>query len=188
MQSDSGSEGERAKEHQAILKLAASDCVLMVGPAIRKRKANYSNGDLVIVDAIYGDVDAFKEQETSHVGLDRYNPTKLLNAKGKWLDVTIPVQFMCKNDKLVLHGGIHKHQLMGFCKTLSDDERESLLLVRYLYKSRCYEVLVSDSSGLNAPQDAHLVDDELLASKIQMRAKQIVEEEGAEDIVATLLN
>jgi curved DNA-binding protein CbpA len=196
MQPDDESNQGLMEDSQSSLKLAASDCVLMVGPAIRKRKANYMSSDLVIVQAVYGDIESFKENEDSHVGLGitRYNPSRLKNG-GKWLEVTIPLQFMCKVDKLVLHEGICKHQLMGFGKPVpSDSDSDDAgnnpvkLLVRYLYKSKAYEVVVADHQGLNAPHDSHLVEDDAsLGSKIKEKAGEIIEE-VAEEIVNNLLS
>ena len=169
---------------------AASDCVLMVGPALRKRKAGHASEGLVIVQGVYGDLEAFKQGERDPegglgvAGIERYNPSKLRNDH-KWLDVTIPLQFMCRSDQLVIHSRIYKHQLMGFCKPACEDG-SARLLVRYVYKSQSYECVVSDVGGLTAPSESHLIKDRALASAVAARAEDMVEE-VAEEIIGALV-
>ena len=183
MQNEEDGEGSEASLRSSFCR-AASDCILMVGPALRKRKANYASGGIVIVEAIYGDIASFKEEEGGHKGIQRYNPSKLKNGF-KWLDVTIPVQFLCKEGKITIHSGIHKDQLMGFCKPAAEDG--NALLLRYLYKSKSYEVTVSDVNGVDAPREGHLIEDDALAAVVQSKAKEIIEE-VAEDIINNLLS
>ena len=130
------------------------------------------------------------EAGARHVGrgVQRYNPSKLANGR-KWLDVTIPLQFMAKADKLVLHSGISKHQLMGFCRPAASAgvfEGGHKLLVRYVYKSKAHQVVVSDLGAMNAPDASHRVEDAGAAEGIEKMAGEIVEE-AAEEIITALL-
>ncbi len=213
LQGNAALEEEDEADLRASFRVAASDCVLMVGPALRKRKASHAAGDLVIVQAIYGDLDAFRRSATVGEGEDegdfeaagalhvsagpaRYNPSKLSNGR-KWLDVTLPLQFMAKADRLVLHAGIAKHQLMGFCRprpAAADhgDMAETAgnggghrLLVRYVHKGEAHQVVVSDLAAMSAPEGSHRVQGPAAAA-IERMAGEIVEE-AAEDIISALL-
>ncbi|UPR03160.1 DnaJ domain-containing protein [Chloropicon primus] len=180
MQNESDAE-ESNKKLCEVFQIAASDCVLMVGPALRKRKASYNSGGLVIVQAIYGDVESFREEgnKQEEGGSREY----------RWLDVVIPLQFMCRNDKLVIHSGIRKHQLMGFCEPAAKDDEEDghRLLVRYLYNSKFHECVVSDMGSLNLPYEGHAMQDggDLEAS-LKARSEEL-EEETAEDLIKALI-
>ena len=74
---------------------------------------------------------------------------------------------------------------MGFCKPAAEDG--NALLLRYLYKSKSYEVTVSDVNGVDAPREGHLIEDDALAAVVQSKAKEIIEE-VAEDIINNLLS
>ena len=172
MQTESAAEEAKKKVAEAF-SVAASDTVLMVGPALRKRKASHASGGLVVAQAIYGDVEAFKE------GAPR--------SERRWLDVTVPVQFMCKSDKLTIHGGIQKHQLMGFCEPAPMEGGGHKLLVRYLFKNKPHECTVSDGGELSAPCEAHLISDRDLAASVRDLAENLVETEVAEDLIKRLI-
>ena len=164
-------------ELEAGFRGAAGDCVLMAGPALRKRKAASKDGGLVVVRAVYGDLDAFRSEEAGGGALGRRGDAL------RWLDVTLPVQFLCKGNKILIHGGASKQHLMGFCRV---DAEEPRLLVRYLHEGECHECVVSDTGTLAAPSGADVVEDPAVASAARGRALEM-EGEAAEDLVRALI-
>lgn len=65
------------------------------------------------------------------------------------IDVTIAVQYLCDNGKIVLHKGYSKSGLMGFCDPAPGAPKA--LLVYYTFQRQWYVATLSDSQGAVLP-------------------------------------
>ena len=66
------------------------------------------------------------------------------------IDVTIAVQYLCDNSRVVLHQGYSKSGLVGFCDP-SPAASSKLLLVYYTYQGRPFMAKISDQEGVQLP-------------------------------------
>ena len=110
-------------------------------PTASRLAAEKQKKGLVIVEAYYGHVDSFtprgmREQHDEDGG-ERY------------IDVTIPIQALVADSKLVIPGGRGKHNLIGFWDPCIGEGKK--LRVRYLFRDVLHEVTVDDMAGLKLP-------------------------------------
>ncbi|KAI9261706.1 hypothetical protein BY458DRAFT_251653 [Sporodiniella umbellata] len=125
---------EEHKEYLENRKREALDAQsLMEDISERKKKQEESktNG-LVIVKAIYGNLDT--EQQ---------------------IDVTVVVQTLVHDSRLTIPGGHSKTNILGFYDPCLGEKKT--LFVEYRYRNRLHQVAVEDKSHLLCPVEAHLV-------------------------------
>jgi len=96
---------------------------------------------LVIVAASYG-------------RLASLAPTPQDNTSDEVIDVTIPLQCLVKDSKLVIHEST-KSQLPGFYDPCVGEDKA--LCVQYLFHSNLHQVTVLDSEPLRIPKQSHRV-------------------------------
>ncbi|KAK5581141.1 hypothetical protein RB653_001169 [Dictyostelium firmibasis] len=106
-------------------------------------KEKTKNG-LIIQEAIYGKLD----EKIDH--LDPFSvefpPT---------IDVTIPLQYLVEDSKLVLHSNNKKSDLLGFWDPRISEEKQ--LKVTYFFQNRLHRITVNDIDQLLIPLKSHLV-------------------------------
>lgn len=120
-------------------KVAEGDVRLMTATVLRKRTIEETRGGLVVVEARYGKLD---EPENSDPD---YPPS---------IDVTIPLQYLVEDSQLILHDG-PKTGLLGFYDPRIDEPKE--LIIRYLFKRKLHQAIISDNEPLQAPLRSHLL-------------------------------
>ena len=94
---------------------------------------------LVILSAHYG----LKTSFTSRGMQDPSNPTSAI------IDVTIPLQALVNDGKLIIPGGRAKYNLLGFYDPCIGEAK--VLRVRYLFKDVVHEVTIPDTASLRIP-------------------------------------
>ncbi|KAG0197542.1 hypothetical protein BGX28_008989 [Mortierella sp. GBA30] len=98
----------------------------------RKTKVEQDNDGLVIVEAIYGNLNA-----------------------GLVADVTIAVQALVNNSQLAMPGGHSKNHILGFYDPCLGEKKQ--LRIRYEFQRRMHEVVVEDLAHVVLPVRAHLI-------------------------------
>ncbi|KAH9504378.1 DnaJ (Hsp40), sub C, member 11 [Bulinus truncatus] len=74
------------------------------------------------------------------------------------IDVTIPIQALVKDSKLILPETSSKSGLPGFYDPFIGEEKR--LYIRYLFRSRLHQAFISDTEPIRLPQQKHLMLDE----------------------------
>lgn len=115
--------------------LAAQE--LMQATYTRIRDEEEKRKGLVIIKAIYGKI--MRESGDSEVSSDV-------------LDVTVPIQCLVKDSKLIIHEN-SKSELPGFFDPALGEEK--MLHIIYNYHEQPHEVTVSDTEALRLPKTAH---------------------------------
>lgn len=137
-------------DYIAAKRQEAGDAVLLMERSVQTRtEAERQRDGLVILSASYGLATAFtprglREIETE----DGYTAV---------IDVTIPVQALVQNSRLVIPAGRAKHNLLGFYDPCIGENKK--LRIRYLFRGRLHEITVDDVSGLRAPVKSHALED-----------------------------
>ncbi|XP_076179972.1 dnaJ homolog subfamily C member 11 [Ptiloglossa arizonensis] len=132
----------RMAEKQKEAKIAIE---LMKATVSRIRAEEESKKGLIITKALYGRfVYPQEERSSSEEHLHR----------DEVIDVTIPLQCLVKNSRLVLHDA-SKSQLPGFYDPCVGEEKQ--LLVQYLFHTQTHECIVKDNAPVRIPLPSHLV-------------------------------
>lgn len=99
---------------------------------------------LIIISAHYGNVASFTARGMRENGSE-------VGSEGAvaYIDVTIPVQALVGDSKLVIPGGRAKYNLIGFWDPCIGEPKK--LRVRYLFKDVLHEVTVDDMAALRIP-------------------------------------
>ncbi|KAJ1673242.1 hypothetical protein EV182_005628, partial [Spiromyces aspiralis] len=138
---------ELREEHARTLALRQKEAEravkLMEPTVLRKRAAEEASHGLVINRALYGD---FGPSEVSEL--------KVLDVP-RAVDVTIPLQSLVTDSKLVLPGGISKSQLIGFYDPSFGKPKK--LVVEYTFRDQRHVVTVEDRDPLALPVRGHLL-------------------------------
>ncbi|XP_064459730.1 dnaJ homolog subfamily C member 11-like [Ornithodoros turicata] len=124
---------EKRKEAQAAV-------ALMQETYIRIKETEAAKGGLVIVEALYGNLNPVTDGPAASVN--------------EVVDATVPVQCLVKDSQLSIADS-SKSNLPGFYDPCIGEEKA--LLVRYLYRNLLHEVTVADNDPLQLPKEAHLV-------------------------------
>ena len=132
----------RMVEKQKEAKIATE---LMKATVSRIRAEEESKRGLIITKALYGrfvypQQDRTASEEPAH--------------RDEVIDVTIPLQCLVKDSKLVLHNA-SKSQLPGFYDPCVGEEKQ--LLVQYLFRTQTHECIVKDNAPLRIPIPSHKV-------------------------------
>ncbi|KAI1316026.1 hypothetical protein EDD11_010489 [Mortierella claussenii] len=99
----------------------------------RKAKQEQDKDGLVILEALYGNLNA-----------------------GLVADVTIPVQALVNNSQLALPGGHSKNHILGFYDPCLGEKKQ--LRIRYEFQKRIHEVIVADLDHVALPVRTHLIE------------------------------
>ncbi|XP_076300065.1 dnaJ homolog subfamily C member 11 isoform X1 [Lasioglossum baleicum] len=132
----------RMAEKQKEAKIATE---LMKATVSRIRAEEESKRGLIIAKALYGRF-VYPQRSTSP-------PEEHLH-RDEVIDVTIPLQCLVKNSKLVLHNA-SKSQLPGFYDPCVGEEKQ--LLVQYLFRTHTHECIIKDNAPLRIPLPSHKV-------------------------------
>ncbi|XP_063991698.1 dnaJ homolog subfamily C member 11 isoform X2 [Diachasmimorpha longicaudata] len=119
---------------------------LMMATFSRIRAEEEAKGGLVITKALYG----------RFVYPDRQNRDQEIGSDPKEdvIDVTVPLQCLVVNSRLVLHEA-SKSELPGFYDPCFGEEKQ--LLLQYLFHRQTHECLVKDLEPLRIPLQSHRV-------------------------------
>ncbi|GFR67976.1 DnaJ-like protein subfamily C member 11 [Elysia marginata] len=98
---------------------------------------------LVIIKALYGKLQNSDDGEV----LDH-----------QCIDVTIPIQALVKDSKLILPETTSKSGLPGFYDPFIGEEKK--LYIRYKFRGRLHQVFLSDTEPIRVPQKKHQMPDE----------------------------
>ncbi|KAF9192027.1 hypothetical protein BGZ51_006386 [Haplosporangium sp. Z 767] len=131
---------EKLKEHRKIhaefianQKKEAEEAIqLLQESTARKTKQEQDKDGLVIVEAVYGNLNA-----------------------GLVADVTIAVQALVNNSQLVMPGGHSKNHILGFYDPCLGEKKQ--LRIRYEFQKRMHEVVVADEAHVTIPVRSHLI-------------------------------
>ncbi|XP_076631441.1 dnaJ homolog subfamily C member 11 [Colletes latitarsis] len=132
----------RTEEKRKEAKIATE---LMKATVSRIRTEEESKRGLIITKALYGRFVYPQE--------DRSSSDEHLH-RDEVIDVTIPLQCLVKNSRLVLHDA-SKSQLPGFYDPCVGEDKQ--LLVQYLFRTRTHECIVKDNAPLRIPIPSHAV-------------------------------
>ncbi|KAJ1524774.1 hypothetical protein ONE63_009650 [Megalurothrips usitatus] len=133
----------RKKQMEQKQKEAEAAVNLMRAQFERIRLEEESRRGLVIVEAKYGRIVSSGDNRTSD-GLDQ----------SEVIDVTVPIQCLVKDSKLILHEP-SKSQLPGFYDPCVGEDKQ--LWVQYLFHNNTHEVTVKDSETLRIPKTCNYI-------------------------------
>ncbi|XP_046423389.1 dnaJ homolog subfamily C member 11 isoform X1 [Neodiprion pinetum] len=145
---------ERDKEKQKELnktrmlekqREAKSAIDLMKATFSRIRSEEEAKRGLVITKALYG---RFVYPQERAPRDDDNGP------RDEVIDVTIPLQCLVKDSKLVLHNA-SKSQLPGFYDPCVGEDKQ--LLLQYLFHAQTHECIIKDAEPLRIPKQSHRV-------------------------------
>ncbi|KAJ8319850.1 hypothetical protein KUTeg_001437 [Tegillarca granosa] len=97
---------------------------------------------LIIVKALYGKLSSS----------DRDLPGYLC------LDVTVPLQALVKDSKLILHDRNSMSELPGFYDPCPGEAKS--LYIRYLFREKLHQVTLDDNKSVRIPVSKHVIDDD----------------------------
>lgn len=120
--------------HKARMDAALAEQRLMANAVSRKRFEEEERGGLVIVNASYGYVPRDPAEEVV-------------------FDVTVPVQYLVENSKIVLAGNVSKTSLDGFCDPCPG--RPKTLVIVYRFKQGMHRCLIADDEPIRLPLREH---------------------------------
>ncbi|XP_067659298.1 dnaJ homolog subfamily C member 11-like [Haliotis asinina] len=120
---------------------------LMKETVERSVEAEEKKGGLVIVKGLYGKLITDDDGEL----IDR-----------ECLDVSIPLQALVKESKLILPENTTKSGLPGFYDPVIGETKT--LFIRYKFRHRFHQVTLADTEPIRLPQQKHLIKDELTSS------------------------
>ncbi|ESO92056.1 hypothetical protein LOTGIDRAFT_217203 [Lottia gigantea] len=124
---------ERKKEAESAIELMKESFERCI--EIEEKK----NG-LIIIQALYGNLEASESSEL-------------------YIDVTVPVQVLVKESKLILTDNSTRSYLPGFYDPCIGEDNK--LFIRYKFHHRLHQVTLSDNEPIRLPQQKHFMKDEL---------------------------
>ncbi|XP_028049704.1 dnaJ homolog subfamily C member 11 isoform X2 [Monomorium pharaonis] len=130
----------RMMEKQREAKAATE---LMKETVSRIRAEEESKKGLIITKALYGRFVYPQQDRLEEIG-----------HRDEMIDVTIPLQCLVKDSKLILHKA-SKSQLPGFYDPCVGEDKQ--LLVQYLFHSQTHECVIQDDAALRIPVSSHKV-------------------------------
>ncbi|EFN68171.1 DnaJ-like protein subfamily C member 11 [Camponotus floridanus] len=132
----------RMMEKQREAKAATE---LMKETVSRIRAEEESKKGLIITKALYGRFVYPQQDRTT---------TEESGHRDEMIDVTIPLQCLVKDSKLILHKA-SKSQLPGFYDPCVGEDKQ--LLVQYLFHTQTHECVIRDDAPLRIPISSHKV-------------------------------
>jgi len=129
---DSAAQTEISKRH------AESATKLMMPTVARKISYEESRRGLIVVYAKYGNLERDAKEEKE--GKKSDSPSAI--------DVTVPLQNLVEDSKLILHVG-SKSILLGFYDPCVGEDKQ--LYIRYLFKDKLHEVTIDDAEAIGLP-------------------------------------
>ncbi|XP_012226150.1 dnaJ homolog subfamily C member 11 isoform X2 [Linepithema humile] len=132
----------RMMEKQREAKAATE---LMKETVSRIRAEEESKKGLIITKALYGRF-VYPQQDRA--------PLEESGHRDEMIDVTIPLQCLVKDSKLILHKA-SKSQLPGFYDPCVGEDKQ--LLVQYLFHTQTHECVIRDDAPLRIPISSHKV-------------------------------
>ncbi|ORX38669.1 hypothetical protein BD324DRAFT_599616 [Kockovaella imperatae] len=137
---------EENAEMIAQKKMEAHEAVqVMERPTALKLAAEQEKRGLIIISAHYGLASAFTERGRRETG-----------GAEDIIDVTVPVQALVNDSRLIIPGGRGKHALLGFWDPCIGERKK--LRIRYSFRDTLHEVTVDDTAAVRAPLKEHLLD------------------------------
>ncbi|CAK9817954.1 DnaJ homolog subfamily C member 11 [Anthophora plagiata] len=127
-------------------KEAESATKLMKATVSRVRAQEESKKGLIITKALYG--------RFVYPHEDSYNSEQQSIRRDEVIDVTIPLQCLVKDSKLILYDA-SKSELPGFYDPCVGDEKQ--LLIQYLFRNETHECIVKDNAPIRIPLPSHRV-------------------------------
>ncbi|CAL1531044.1 unnamed protein product [Lymnaea stagnalis] len=131
------SEAEKAVE---LMKETYERCV-----EIEEKKSG-----LIIIKSLYGKLQSLDDGEIQ---------------ENSCVDVTIPIQALVKDSKLILPETTSKSGLPGFYDPFISEEKK--LYIRYMFRGRLHQAFISDTEPIRLPQQKHLLVEETSKSMSQ---------------------
>jgi len=131
---------ETAKITATAKKNAESSVQLMLNSVARKRLFEEQRKGLIIVSALYGNLESEDKGDCS----------------AQVIDVSIPLQQLVEDSQLHLHEG-SKSGLLGFYDPCIGEEKQ--LYIRYLFRDKLHEVTNDDCQPLRIPLVSHRIED-----------------------------
>lgn len=119
---------------------------LMKETVSRIRAEEESKKGLIITKALYGRF-VYPQQDIRGVADEGGH-------RDEMIDVTIPLQCLVKDSKLILHKA-SKSQLPGFYDPCVGEDKQ--LLVQYLFHTQTHECVIRDDAPLRIPVSSHKV-------------------------------
>ncbi|KAK4687510.1 hypothetical protein P7C73_g2607, partial [Tremellales sp. Uapishka_1] len=98
---------------------------------------------LIIIAAHYGSASAFTERG--------------MKESDMVIDVTIPIQALVTDSRLLIPGGRAKYNLLGFWDPCIGENKK--IRVRYLFRGKMHQTTIDDVAVLRAPIQAHRVEE-----------------------------
>ncbi|XP_032684915.1 dnaJ homolog subfamily C member 11 isoform X2 [Odontomachus brunneus] len=129
---------EKQREAKAAIEL-------MKETVSRIRAEEESKKGLIITKALYGRF-VYPQQDRSNLEESGH--------RDEMIDVTIPLQCLVKDSKLILHKA-SKSQLPGFYDPCVGEDKQ--LLVQYLFHTQTHECVIRDDVSLRIPVSSHKV-------------------------------
>ncbi|XP_014474291.1 PREDICTED: dnaJ homolog subfamily C member 11 isoform X2 [Dinoponera quadriceps] len=129
---------EKQREAKAAIEL-------MKETVSRIRAEEESKKGLIITKALYGRF-VYPQQDRSNLEESGH--------RDEMIDVTIPLQCLVKDSKLILHKA-SKSQLPGFYDPCVGEDKQ--LLVQYLFHAQTHECIIRDDAPLRIPVSSHKV-------------------------------
>ncbi|KAL1923000.1 uncharacterized protein VTP21DRAFT_9376 [Calcarisporiella thermophila] len=117
---------------------------LLLDMVTRKVEQEERRNGLVIVEAVYGNLDSPKDQ----MNTDGANPTVI--------NVTVPVQALVNNSQLIIPGGYSKSNILGFYDPCMGEKKH--LRIRYRFQHKLHEITIEDRQSVACPLRSHIVD------------------------------
>ena len=156
---------EKAKKADSIAKaLQASreTCNVIRQVALRKLQEEIEKDGLVIAKALYGDPLLLSTLQPETLDFDVKEPEDILREGLSVADVTVPVQYMCDNDKseVVFYAGYPKSNLLGFFDPAPGTKK--ILLVIFKHRGIWKKAVFDDTEGGRIPAKGIVLDDELI--------------------------
>lgn len=123
---------------------AQSQCSMIAEEVAQKKEIEDQKGGLVIVHAFFG---KHPDQASQDLNDDENDPTRV--------DITIPLQYMVQDSKLIISEQVDKTLLYGFYDP--EPGHEKWMEVVYFYRNQIHRVLVSEFKPLLIPLVSHKV-------------------------------
>lgn len=144
----------RREEITAAVAQAAAAAALMASVARRRTLAESRKDGLIVVLALYGSESrVVEEAEKRLLQLSDMSEEEEEQEEGETMpaviDVTIAVQYLVMDSKVLFHKGYSKSGLLGFCDPCPGEDK--LLVVYYRYQSRPMQAIVMDGEGAILP-------------------------------------
>lgn len=162
---------------QAGLARAAAEKRLLEPVAKRRTRQEIEKGGLVVVEAVYGTeaaIDAWPESSISgEPGQGDQSQQRVLDGHELLcaLDTTDAVRFLVEGSRLVIHQGVSKTGLMGFCDVSPGRSKE--LRITYLIDGMPCRVRLGDHQGCHLPSGGTPISDEEVAAAVLRQAEQL---------------